>query len=84
MRLLAVGQFAALLVMLERPAHAYVDPGSGLLAFQMVGASTAGALFFLRRKLRQLFKSQPSEGLGNTPSNESATPSADRKERADS
>lgn len=52
--ILAIGQFAGMLLMTERPARAYVDPGSGLLALQMLGASVAGGLFFLRRKLWKL------------------------------
>jgi hypothetical protein len=39
-----------------KPAHAYVDPGSGLLAFQIGGSMLAGALFFVRAKIRKLFR----------------------------
>jgi hypothetical protein len=52
--LLAIGQLLGLLVMTERPAKAYVDPGSGLLTLQMLGASVAGGFFFLRHKLKKL------------------------------
>jgi hypothetical protein len=38
-----------------RPAYAYVDPGSGLLLAQMVGSTFAGAMFLLRKRIRQLF-----------------------------
>ena len=31
----------------ERQAHAYVDPGSGLLLFQGISAAVSGALFLL-------------------------------------
>lgn len=65
--LLALGQFAALLLLMERPAKAYVDPGSGLLVFQMLGASVAGGLFFIRRKLRSLFDSKPPKALPQLP-----------------
>jgi hypothetical protein len=39
----------------ERQAHAYVDPGSGLLIFQGISAVFSGALFYFRRRLRNLF-----------------------------
>ena len=37
-----------------KPAHAYVDPGSGLLFFQVGGSMLAGSLFVLRAKIRKL------------------------------
>ena len=48
----------------ERQAHAYVDPGSGLLLFQGISAAISGALFYFRRRLKNLFvrsetKSEP-------------------------
>jgi hypothetical protein len=46
----------------ERQAHAYVDPGSGLLLFQGISAAVSGALFYFRRRLKNLFvKTQPKE-----------------------
>jgi hypothetical protein len=39
-----------------KPAHAYVDPGSGLLFFQVGGSMLAGALFVLRAKIRKLLR----------------------------
>jgi len=39
----------------ERQAHAYVDPGSGLLIFQGISAAFSGALFYFRRRLKNLF-----------------------------
>jgi hypothetical protein len=42
-----------------KPAHAYVDPGSGLLFFQIGGSMLAGALFVMRTKLRKLFGLKP-------------------------
>lgn len=45
----------------ERTAHAYVDPGSGLLAFQSISAVVTGALFYFRSRIRSVFhKSNPS------------------------
>jgi hypothetical protein len=43
----------------ERQAHAYVDPGSGLLIFQGISAVFSGALFYFRRRLRSLFVKAP-------------------------
>ena len=42
-----------------KPAHAYVDPGSGLLFFQVAGSMLAGALFVMRTKVRKLFGLKP-------------------------
>jgi hypothetical protein len=46
----------------ERQAHAYVDPGSGLLLFQGISAVFSGALFYFRRRLRNLF-AKSSKGI---------------------
>lgn len=56
----AVVECFVLLIALEQPAHAYVDPGSGLLIFQVVGSMLTGACFMLRRKLRTLLRLGPS------------------------
>jgi len=48
-------QIVIFLAAVAKPAHAYVDPGSGLLAFQVGGSMLAGALFVLRSKIRKLF-----------------------------
>jgi hypothetical protein len=47
--------FLALLCSLARPAHAYVDPGSGLLLYQVGGSLFAGLLLLLRKRARKLF-----------------------------
>lgn len=47
--------FVALGFCFERPAYAYVDPGSSLLIFQSVSAMITGTLFFFRRRLKALF-----------------------------
>src|SRR5689334_20242741 len=44
-------QVFGLVLLIEKPAHAYVDPGSGLLNLQILGASLAGGVFYLRHKL---------------------------------
>jgi hypothetical protein len=40
-----------------QPAYAYVDPGSGLLLFQIVGSTFAGMTFLLRKNIRRFFAS---------------------------
>ena len=51
---------AALLLLFATSAHAYIDPGTGTLAIQMLLAAIAGILFYFRtiiRKIKGLFKS---------------------------
>jgi hypothetical protein len=45
----------ALLFAFEKPAQAYVDPGSGFVFLQVAGSMAAGALFYLRHRIRKLF-----------------------------
>jgi len=52
---LGVLQIAAVVCAFERPAHAYVDPGSGYMLLQVIGSMFAGAIFYLRHRLRRLF-----------------------------
>jgi hypothetical protein len=68
---LASLELALLLAVLTKPAYGYVDPGSGLLAVQVGGSMLAGGLFFLRSKIRRLFriaspeqKAEAEEGTG--------------------
>jgi hypothetical protein len=42
------------IIFVERPLHAYADPGSGLLAWQLLGAVVVGALYQLRRLIRRI------------------------------
>jgi len=49
-------QVLALLGALEQPAYAYVDPGSGLLALQILSTTFAGFIFIIRKRVRQFFK----------------------------
>jgi hypothetical protein len=52
-----------------KPVHAYVDPGSGLLFFQVGGSMLAGALFVLRAKVRKLLGlSNPADKADRTKS----------------
>jgi hypothetical protein len=53
--ILLVLQGLSIAVALERPAYGYVDPGSGLLLFQIGGSMFAGAIFFLRTRIRKFF-----------------------------
>lgn len=39
-----------------QPAYAYVDPGSGLFALQVVGSTFAGIGFMLRRRIRRFLE----------------------------
>jgi hypothetical protein len=57
--LFGAAQIFIFLAAAVKPAHAYVDPGSGLLFFQMGGSMLAGALFVMRSKIRKLFGIKP-------------------------
>lgn len=43
-----------LCIAFERRAYAYVDPGSGLLLLQSLGAMFTAVLFFFRKHLKSL------------------------------
>jgi hypothetical protein len=51
---LALIAFGALLLF-ERPAYAYADPGTGLLAIQAVGSALVAGGWYLRKKIYSLF-----------------------------
>jgi hypothetical protein len=53
--LLGALQIAALLVAFERPAQAYIDPGSGFVFLQVAGSMFAGAVYYLRHRLKRMF-----------------------------
>ncbi len=38
-----------------RPAYGYADPGSGLLAVQVLGATLSAIAFYFRYQIRRLF-----------------------------
>ena len=44
--------FVGVLVVAQTPVHAYTDPGSGTLIWQMLLAASFGILFYLRRMMR--------------------------------
>jgi hypothetical protein len=52
--LLGILQIAVLLVAFERPARAYVDPGSGFVFLQVAGSMFAGAVYYMRHRLKRL------------------------------
>jgi hypothetical protein len=47
-------------LLFERPAYAYADPGAGLLAVQAAGSALVAAGWYLRRKIYALFRSEPA------------------------
>jgi hypothetical protein len=55
--LLTALQILALLVAFERPARAYVDPGSGFVFLQVAGSMCAGAIYYLRHRVKRLLSS---------------------------
>ncbi|MGC2403319.1 MAG: hypothetical protein WA510_26250 [Acidobacteriaceae bacterium] len=57
MLLLAVFEIASLLIATERPAQAYVDPGSGFVFLQVAGSMCVGALYYLRHRVKRLLYS---------------------------
>jgi hypothetical protein len=60
--LVCILELSILAIAFEQCAYAYIDPGSGLLVFQLGGSMLAGALFVLRRKLRRLLgRGRPME-----------------------
>jgi hypothetical protein len=42
-------------LLFERPAYAYADPGTGLLAVQAIGSALVAGGWYLRRKIYSLF-----------------------------
>jgi len=57
--LIAVG----ILMIFERPAYAYADPGTGLLAIQAAGSALVATGWYLRRKIYSIFhrKAKPEQ-----------------------
>jgi len=47
-------QVVTLLLAFERPARAYVDPGSGFVLLQVAGSMFAGAVYYTRHRLKRL------------------------------
>ncbi len=61
MKLLQIFPVVLILVgaalLFERPAYAYADPGTGLLAVQAAGSALVATGWYLRRKIYALFHS---------------------------
>jgi hypothetical protein len=53
-------QLLALLIAVAQPAYGYVDPGSGILAFQIISTTFAGMIFILRGRLQRLLRNMPT------------------------
>ena len=49
-------------LLFERPAYAYADPGTGLLAVQAAGSALVATGWYLRRKIYSLFRSDAAAG----------------------
>lgn len=45
---------AGAMLLSERPAYAYADPGTGLLAIQAVGSALVASGWYLRKKIYSL------------------------------
>jgi hypothetical protein len=48
--------FVGALLLFERPAYAYTDPGTGLLAIQAVGSALIATGWYLRQKIYSLLR----------------------------
>lgn len=51
-------------ILFERPAYAYADPGTGLLAIQAAGSALVASGWYLRRKIYALFNNGGAAGRG--------------------
>jgi hypothetical protein len=69
--LLGAVQIAALLIAFERQAKAYVDPGSGFVFLQVAGSMFAGAVYYMRHRLKRILnamrKSSPISSPAGSP-----------------
>lgn len=54
-----------LFVCFERPAYAYIDPGSSLFLFQAVSSAFLGVLYFMRRRIKTLFGKKEAESTAD-------------------
>jgi hypothetical protein len=55
-----------MLVAFERPAQAYVDPGSGFVFLQIAGSMLAGAVYYLRHRVRRILQSMRKPAKGSS------------------
>jgi hypothetical protein len=70
---LGVLQIVAVLCAFEKPALAYVDPGSGYVLLQVIGSMCAGSIFYLRHRLRRML-GLVSDGTSEPGSSSSSSP----------
>jgi hypothetical protein len=63
------------MLMTERQAHAYADPGSSLLILQTVGSVVTAAGLYFRRRIASLFRRNKVQEP-ETAATESASPAA--------
>jgi hypothetical protein len=64
-------------LLFERPAYAYADPGTGLLAVQAAGSALVAAGWYLRRKIYALFHrgaAKSPDGDATEPANSEDSP----------
>ena len=74
---LGIFQIGAILCTLEKPAYAYVDPGSGYLFLQVAGSMLAGAAFFVRHRLKRMLGFAVDGDSSSTP--QTSAPIRDEK-----
>lgn len=74
--LLTVFCLVSLLLAFQGTAHAYADPGSGLLALQIIGSTLAGVGFYFRQKVGKFFmrRRHPVETAAIESSGQSSEP----------
>ena len=65
--LLGALQLAVLLVTFENSAQAYVDPGSGFVFLQVAGSMFAGAIYYMRHRLKRIIGSMRRPVLTSPP-----------------
>ncbi len=70
---------AGAMMLAERPAYAYADPGTGLLAVQAVGSALIASGWYLRRRIYSLLHRDSASGqepaeTSKTKEDEGATP----------
>jgi len=56
--------FLGALMLFERPAYGYTDPGTGLLAIQAAGSALVATGWYLRRKIYALFHRGTAKDAG--------------------
>ena len=64
--LLTSGMVWCVLLMGERPAYAYIDPGSGLFLLQSIGAACLGVIYVVKRKVKALTGRKPKAEVNGT------------------